>query len=61
VGWNIGGQIALGYLFAAVIFLAFGLAVRRSSAAPSADAPGASVPSDASDASVPAAAAEAVS
>jgi adenine/guanine/hypoxanthine permease len=61
VGWNVGGQIALGYLFAAVIFLAFGLAVRRSSGAPSADA---SVPSDASDtsdASVPAAAAEAVS
>jgi AGZA family xanthine/uracil permease-like MFS transporter len=62
VGWNVGGQIALGYLFAAVIFLAFGLAVRRvpdasavseASAEPEASAP---APAD-----VPAAAAEAVS
>ena len=29
VGWDIGGQIALGYLFAAVIFAAFGLLHRR--------------------------------
>ncbi len=29
VGWDIGGQIALGYLFAAVIFLGFGFLNRR--------------------------------
>jgi len=29
VGWNIGGQISLGYLFAALIFAAMGLWYRR--------------------------------
>ncbi|GAA4871127.1 regulator [Pseudonocardia benzenivorans] len=29
VGWNVGGQIALGYLFAAVVLGVFGLVVRR--------------------------------
>jgi AGZA family xanthine/uracil permease-like MFS transporter len=33
VGWNIGGQIALGYLFAAVILAAFGLLQMRSAKA----------------------------
>jgi adenine/guanine/hypoxanthine permease len=28
VGWNVGGQIALGYAFAGLILLAFGLATR---------------------------------
>lgn len=29
VGWNVGGQIALGYLFAGIILLAFGLVTRN--------------------------------
>ncbi|MCE0764794.1 regulator [Pseudonocardia kujensis] len=29
VGWDVGGQIALGYLFAAVLLAGFGLAMRR--------------------------------
>jgi AGZA family xanthine/uracil permease-like MFS transporter len=29
VGWNVGGQIALGYLFAGIVLLAFGLVERR--------------------------------
>jgi AGZA family xanthine/uracil permease-like MFS transporter len=29
VGWNVGGQIALGYLFAGVVLLAFGLLTKR--------------------------------
>jgi AGZA family xanthine/uracil permease-like MFS transporter len=29
VGWNVGGQVALGYLFAAVLLLLFGLTARR--------------------------------
>jgi AGZA family xanthine/uracil permease-like MFS transporter len=29
VGWNVGGQIALGYLFAAVVLVVFGLVMRR--------------------------------
>ena len=29
VGWNVGGQVALGYLFAGVVLLAFGLLDRR--------------------------------
>jgi len=29
VGWNVGGQIALGYLFAAVVLAVFGLVMRR--------------------------------
>jgi AGZA family xanthine/uracil permease-like MFS transporter len=29
VGWNVGGQIALGYLFAAVVLVVFGLVTRR--------------------------------
>jgi AGZA family xanthine/uracil permease-like MFS transporter len=29
IGWDIGGQVALGYLFAGVIFLAFGLSYRQ--------------------------------
>ena len=33
VGWNIGGQVALGYLFAAVILAAFGLLQMRSAKA----------------------------
>jgi AGZA family xanthine/uracil permease-like MFS transporter len=36
VGWNVGGQIALGYLFAGIILLGFGLVERRRSAAPGA-------------------------
>ncbi len=32
VGWGVGGQIALGYLFAGVILLAFGLITRRNEA-----------------------------
>jgi AGZA family xanthine/uracil permease-like MFS transporter len=34
VGWDIGGQIALGYLFAAVILVGFGLSSRGKPAAP---------------------------
>lgn len=35
VGWNVGGQIALGYAFAGLILLAFGLATRgKASEAP---------------------------
>lgn len=37
VGWNVGGQIALGYLFAGIILLAFGL-FTRSSPEPTTDA-----------------------
>jgi AGZA family xanthine/uracil permease-like MFS transporter len=29
VGWNVGGQIALGYLFAGIILLAFGLLTKN--------------------------------
>ena len=29
VGWDVGGQIALGYLFAGIVLLAFGLVQRR--------------------------------
>jgi AGZA family xanthine/uracil permease-like MFS transporter len=29
VGWGVGGQIALGYLFAGIVLLAFGLVERR--------------------------------
>ena len=32
VGWNVGGQIALGYALAGLILLAFGLLARRSTA-----------------------------
>jgi AGZA family xanthine/uracil permease-like MFS transporter len=32
VGWNVGGQIALGYAFAGLILLAFGLLARRTPA-----------------------------
>jgi AGZA family xanthine/uracil permease-like MFS transporter len=39
VGWDIGGQIALGYLFAAVIFAAFGLLNRREQGAELSDTP----------------------
>jgi AGZA family xanthine/uracil permease-like MFS transporter len=49
VGWDIGGQIALGYLFAAVVFAAFGLAYRRQAAAapiPGEPVPGELVPDD---------------
>jgi AGZA family xanthine/uracil permease-like MFS transporter len=30
VGWNVGGQVALGYLFAGIVLLGFWLATRRS-------------------------------
>jgi AGZA family xanthine/uracil permease-like MFS transporter len=52
VGWNIGGQIALGYLFAAVILVLFGLAQRRAvpAAAPAAAAPAAAAPAAAAPA-----------
>jgi len=33
VGWNVGGQISLGYLFGGLVLLAFWLATRRSPAA----------------------------
>lgn len=33
VGWGVGGQISLGYLFAGIILLGFGLVRRRSGAA----------------------------
>jgi adenine/guanine/hypoxanthine permease len=36
VGWNVGGQIALGYAFAGIVLLAFGL-VERGRAAPAPD------------------------
>ncbi|WP_296141425.1 MULTISPECIES: regulator [unclassified Pseudonocardia] len=40
VGWNVGGQIALGYLFAGVILLVFGLVARRARRkAPAPDTP----------------------
>ena len=32
VGWNVGGQIALGYLFAGIILMIFGLVTRRGAA-----------------------------
>lgn len=34
VGWDVGGQIALGYLFAGIVLLGFGLMERRRGAAP---------------------------
>ncbi|GAA4883558.1 regulator [Actinomycetospora straminea] len=39
VGWNVGGQIALGYAFAAVVLVAFGLVERRRDATPGDAAP----------------------
>jgi AGZA family xanthine/uracil permease-like MFS transporter len=33
VGWNVGGQVALGYLFAAALLVLFGLTTRRGQAA----------------------------
>ena len=41
VGWNVGGQVALGYLFAAALLVLFGLTTRRGQAAavPVAEAP----------------------
>jgi AGZA family xanthine/uracil permease-like MFS transporter len=38
VGWDVGGQIALGYLFAGIVLLAFGLVERRRGSGVSADA-----------------------
>jgi AGZA family xanthine/uracil permease-like MFS transporter len=38
VGWNVGGQIALGYLFAGIILLGFGLIERRKPVAATDDA-----------------------
>lgn len=39
VGWNVGGQIALGYLFAAIVLAAFGWGTRRGATARQAVAP----------------------
>jgi AGZA family xanthine/uracil permease-like MFS transporter len=50
VGWDIGGQIALGYLFAAVILAAFGFLNRREKGAEASAAPDpevAALPADA--------------
>jgi AGZA family xanthine/uracil permease-like MFS transporter len=38
VGWDVGGQIALGYLFAGIVLLAFGLVERRRGSGAAADA-----------------------
>jgi adenine/guanine/hypoxanthine permease len=51
VGWNVGGQIALGYVFAGLILLAFGFAIRGSAtdappAEPSPEVPDARTPQD---------------
>jgi AGZA family xanthine/uracil permease-like MFS transporter len=37
VGWDVGGQIALGYLFAGIVLLAFGLVERRRGSGADAD------------------------
>jgi AGZA family xanthine/uracil permease-like MFS transporter len=37
VGWNVGGQIALGYLFAGIVLLGFWLATRGRSESPSSE------------------------
>jgi adenine/guanine/hypoxanthine permease len=37
VGWGVGGQIALGYLFAGIVLLAFGLVERRRGSGTEAD------------------------
>ncbi len=39
VGWNVGGQISLGYLFGGIVLLAFWLATRGSAAVAAADEP----------------------
>ena len=62
VGWDIGGQIALGYLFAAVIFVAFGFLIRRDKEAvtsPEPDPELAALPADAMPAEAGPTAAEA--
>jgi AGZA family xanthine/uracil permease-like MFS transporter len=47
IGWDIGGQVALGYLFAGVIFLAFGLSYRQQKDAVPPTAEEAAVPAEA--------------
>jgi len=40
VGWNVGGQIALGYAFAGVLLLVFGLVQRGRAAGPTGEPTG---------------------
>lgn len=57
VGWNVGGQIALGYLFAGIVLLLFALTTRGKPAAdatPTDDAtPADHAPADARPVTVP--------
>jgi AGZA family xanthine/uracil permease-like MFS transporter len=53
VGWGVGGQIALGYLFAGIVLLAFGLVERRRANGHGADAAPAAVDDDEEAAALP--------
>jgi AGZA family xanthine/uracil permease-like MFS transporter len=53
VGWNVGGQIALGYLFAGVILLAFAFLMKRRTADTVDDAPAAEAEPSTDKAEVP--------
>jgi adenine/guanine/hypoxanthine permease len=43
VGWNVGGQIALGYAFAGIILLGFAFVTRHGSTAPTGEPPTATI------------------